>query len=73
MYCSIEWKAAETAIRCASFKRPQNVSYEARAPLENVDGLMYIGLRGKGKVHAEPQTVAERTWRYLIRTFNFKL
>ena len=54
-------------------ERPQNTSYQARAPLDDPEGLLFVGLRGKAKVHAQWQTLASRTWRYLVRTFNFKL
>jgi len=54
-------------------ERPQSTSYQARAPLDNADGLMYIGLRGRAKIHVRWQTLAGRGWRYFTRTFNFKL
>jgi putative peptide zinc metalloprotease protein len=54
-------------------ERPMNTSYQARAPLDDNEGLLRIGLRGQAKVHARWQTLGYRGWRYLARTFNFKL
>jgi putative peptide zinc metalloprotease protein len=53
--------------------RPINISYQARAPLDNSDGLLFVGLRGQAKVHARWQTLWTRTVRLFMRTFNFKL
>ncbi len=53
--------------------RPMNTSYQARALLEDKEGLLRVGLRGQAKIHARWQTLASRMWRYLSRTFNFKL
>ncbi len=54
-------------------ERPMNTSYQARAPIDDDEGLLYLGLRGKAKIYTRWQTIATRTWRYLTRTFNFKL
>ena len=54
-------------------ERPMSTSYPARAPLDDEDGLMFIGLRGRAKVHASWETLGRRSWRLFIRTFNFKL
>lgn len=54
-------------------ERPMNTSYQARAPIDDEDGLLYLGLRGKAKIYTRWQTLATRGWRYLTRTFNFKL
>jgi len=54
--------------------RPWNPSFQALAyPLEDPQGLMRIGLRGRAKIEAGTQTVGQRLWRYLSETFNFKL
>ena len=57
----------------SGMERPMNTSYEARAPIEDNDGLLYLGLRGKAKIYTRWQTLGTRAWRYLTRTFNFKL
>ncbi len=54
--------------------RPLNTSYQARAPLDDADGLLRVGLRGQAKIYASRwQTLGHRFWRYIARTFNFKL
>ncbi|MHB1033266.1 MAG: hemolysin D [Pirellulales bacterium] len=57
----------------AGVERPASVTYQARAPLDNAEGLLRIGLRGRAKVHARWQTLGQRTWRYITQTFNFRL
>jgi putative peptide zinc metalloprotease protein len=54
-------------------ERPLNTSYRARAPVDDPDARLVQGLRGTAKVHAEWQPLGRRLWRYLMRTFNFKL
>lgn len=54
-------------------ERPLTTSYQARAPLDDEEGMLRIGLRGQAKISARWQTLGRRTWRYLTRTFNFKL
>ena len=47
----------------ANSQQPLNTSYQARAPLDNADGLLRNGLRGQAKIHARWQTLAGRGWR----------
>ena len=54
-------------------ERPQSASYQASVYLDDPEGLLRIGLRGRGKVHAKPQTIAARAWRFFSETFNFRL
>jgi putative peptide zinc metalloprotease protein len=57
-------------------ERPMSPSYQARVPLEEPKDLLpllRLGLTGQAKIYADPQTCAERLWRFLGRTFNFKL
>lgn len=54
-------------------ERPMNTSYQASADLNDPDGLLTLGLRGKAKIYTKWQTLGERGWRFLTRTFNFKL
>jgi hypothetical protein len=54
-------------------ERPMNTSYQVRVPLDDPDGLLRIGLRGRGRVHTRPQTLFHRLWRYVTQTFNFRL
>jgi putative peptide zinc metalloprotease protein len=58
----------------ANSDKPMNTSYQARADLDDPDGLLLVGVRGQAKIHASRwQTLGRRGWRYLTRTFNFKL
>lgn len=54
-------------------ERPQSASYPAMAPLENPDGTLRIGLRGRAKIHTEPKTLWQRASRFVQQTLNFKL
>ena len=54
-------------------EQPQSTSYQARAPLDDPDDLLRLGLRGRGKIHADWLPLAARLWRLLMNTFNFKL
>jgi len=54
-------------------ERPMSTSYQASVPLPDPDRLFRIGLRGSAKIHVRPQTLGQRVWRILARTFNFKL
>jgi len=53
--------------------RPQNAIYQASAPLDDTEGLLRIGLRGRAKIHVAPQTIAGRAWRLLNQVLSFKL
>jgi len=55
---------------------PLSTSYQARVPLDDVEGTLRLGLRGRAKIHMdrdEWQTLGQRLWRVVTRTFNFKL
>jgi putative peptide zinc metalloprotease protein len=54
-------------------ERPQSTSYQARAPLDDLDNLLLLGMRGRGKIHAAWLPLGTRLWRLLTHTFNFKL
>ncbi len=57
-------------------ERPMSTSYQARVPLEEPKDLLpllRLGLTGQAKIYADPQTCATRLWRFIGRTFNFKL
>lgn len=53
-------------------EKPLSPFYQARVPLDDPEGLLSIGLTGNAKVHAGKQTLAQRTWRFIARTFNFR-
>jgi putative peptide zinc metalloprotease protein len=54
-------------------ERPINISYQARAAIDDESGTLVQGLRGTAKVAADWQPLGKRLWRYLMRTFNFRL
>lgn len=54
-------------------ERPMSPSYQVRVPLDDPDGLMRLGLRGRAKIHADWQTLSQRVWRFITSTFNFHL
>ncbi|MGQ9822156.1 MAG: HlyD family efflux transporter periplasmic adaptor subunit [Thermogutta sp.] len=57
-------------------EKPISISYQARVPLENDSGMLFPGLRGRAKIRTDPAnwlTLAQRFWRILTRTFNFRL
>lgn len=62
-----------TKTDAAGVERPMNPSYQARVPLDDTAGLLRLGLRGRAKIHAPWQTLAQRVWRLATRTFNFRL
>ena len=54
-------------------ERPMSTSYQARVPIIDPDGILFIGLKGKAKIHAGYLTLAQQTWRLFQQTFNFEL
>ena len=46
---------------------------QARAVIDDTEGDLVEGLRGTAKISADWQPIGKRVWRYLVRTFNFKL
>ncbi len=54
-------------------ERPLNPSYQARVFLDDPDGLLTPGFRGRAKIHTAKQTLGRRAWRLISETFNFKL
>lgn len=57
----------------SGIERPQSVSFQARAPLDDPDNLLKIGLRGRAKIHTEWIPIGTRIWRFITHTFNFRL
>lgn len=66
----------ETKTDASGVARPMSTSYQARAPLpadNSLQGLLRMGMRGCGKIQTRPQSLGERLYRYLARTFHFEL
>lgn len=57
----------------AGVERPQNTSYHARVPLDDPEGLLRIGYKGRARIHTEPQPLGRRLWRLFTQTFNMRL
>ena len=51
--------------------RPAATSYQARVVLDQHDRQLLVGTRGRAKIVAEPQPLAQRVYRYLKRLFSF--
>jgi len=54
-------------------ERPISTSFQARADLDDASGTLVEGLRGTAKISAPWQPIGKRVWRYIMRTFNFRL
>ena len=45
--------------------------YQAKAALDDVEGLLFPGATGVARIHAGRRTLAQRLWRQLCHTFRF--
>jgi hypothetical protein len=54
-------------------ERPISTSYQAWARIQDDSGTLMQGLRGTAKVNARWQPLGKRAWRWVMRTFNFRL
>ena len=57
----------------AGVQRPQSASYEARVPIDDIEFVLRSGMRGRAKVKAIPQTISQRLWRVITRTFHISI
>jgi putative peptide zinc metalloprotease protein len=53
--------------------KPISTSYQASVPLDNSDDLLFVGATGNARIYTGWQSVGERLYRYVIRTFHFRL
>lgn len=51
---------------------PQEKSYQALVTLAQPDAGLLIGSAGRAKISAAPQSLGQRLWRYLRKTFGFR-
>ena len=65
--------SVETKSDASGMERAINISYRAKAPLDDPDGLMLTGLKGQAKIDADYHSLGWRLWRFLQHTFHFKL
>lgn len=55
-------------------ERPLSTSYQAFIyPIQSDEGLLYIGLRGRAKIHAPWEPLGSRLWRWFSQTFHFRM
>jgi len=52
---------------------PQSTVYQAEAPLDNREGLLRVGMIGRGKINTEWLSLGARLWRFIQHTWSFKL
>ena len=58
----------------AGVERPITTSYQVLVfPLDDPDGLLKIGLRGRAKIHANWEPLGLGLWRWFSQTFHFRL
>jgi putative peptide zinc metalloprotease protein len=53
--------------------RPLSTSYHAMVPLENDDNALAVGTSGTARIYTGWQSIGERLYRYVVRTFHFHL
>jgi putative peptide zinc metalloprotease protein len=63
----------ETATDETGAEKPINTLYQAVALIHDDTGVVRPGMVGRAKIHAGYQTLGQRFWRFITRTFNFKL
>lgn len=55
-------------------ERPLSTSYQAKVfPLDDSDGVLRIGLRGRAKIYAPWESLGRRLSRWFSQTFHFRL
>lgn len=54
-------------------ERPLGTIYRACAPIDDREGVIYLGCRGQAQVWAGYQTVGSRLWRACCETFHFQM
>jgi putative peptide zinc metalloprotease protein len=60
----------KTDRKTGTFK-PISTSYQARVPLSDGGELFRVGLTGRAKVYTGWQSLYDRAYRYVARTFHF--
>ena len=63
----------ETVTDQDGLPKPLSTSYPARAPVDDPQERILLGLRGRAKIRAAPRTLGDRLYRYVIETFRFHL
>jgi putative peptide zinc metalloprotease protein len=63
-----------TKTDASGIERPLTTSYHVLVfPLDDAEGQLKIGMRGRAKIHATWQPIGMRLWGWFAKTFHFKL
>jgi len=62
-----------TQTDAAGYERPVETTYQASAELDDKEGVLFLGARGRARIHVGYQTLGRRLWRSLSNTFRFEL
>ena len=54
-------------------EKPRETSFQARAPIDDPDGLLRLGLRGTGRVYVHWESLGTRFGRWVSHTFHFRM
>jgi putative peptide zinc metalloprotease protein len=65
--------ALATQTDASGAPRPISATYQVKVPLPEGMRDFKIGQRGRAKISAAPQSVGQRFWRFITRTFHFEL
>jgi putative peptide zinc metalloprotease protein len=63
----------ETVTDASGMTRPLSSSYPVRAPLKEMNEAVQVGMQGQARIYTGWQTIAERVYRYVAKTFHFDL
>ncbi|MCE9553065.1 MAG: HlyD family efflux transporter periplasmic adaptor subunit, partial [Planctomycetes bacterium] len=54
-------------------EHPASPSYQARVVIDNQDRVLRLGIKGEARISVAAETLFTKLWRYVTRTFYFKL
>lgn len=52
-------------------ERPLSTTYQGAADVDDQAGALFPGATGRAQIRVRPQTLAQRAWRFVCRTFSF--
>jgi putative peptide zinc metalloprotease protein len=67
------WDLATKTDPHTGAEKPMSTSYQARAPIDDPEGLILLGIRGQARIYTDWLPLGTRLWRLVSHTFNFKL
>ena len=62
-----------TRTDASGVQRPLHASYVALVPIDNSNGRLRPGMRGRAKIRVAPRTLGQRLGRLIARTVRFEL